>query len=232
MAADCSNRRKDVNCDSCGQQGHTSKVCLTSYEEKKSSLPKQRDKTLGPSVRVTMEASQEPWMTEDKSEGEADLVHLVRAAAGGHRSTPVLRAMIKQGTMRGVEVKCTPDTWATRTVVAADMVRPLGLATTTSSARLYTAKAGERMECSRQVSFHMRARTADGRPGPLIMVKALVSNDLTDEVLVSWHDLIRLGVLSSGFLAIHNRLDHLLQPVQGLSGEPGFPLQSAKGLHI
>ncbi len=104
LAAECSKRREDVNCDSCGRQGHTSKVCLTSYEEKKSSSPKKRDKTPGLSVWVTKEASQEPWMTEDESEGEADLVHLVQAATGGHHSTPVLRAMIKQGTMRGVEV--------------------------------------------------------------------------------------------------------------------------------
>ncbi len=54
-------------------------------------------------MRVTKEASQEPWITEDESEGEADFVHLMRPAAGGHRSTPMLRAMIKQGTMRGVE---------------------------------------------------------------------------------------------------------------------------------
>ncbi len=102
--------------------------------------------------------------------------------------------------MRGVEVKCTPDTGATRTVVAADMVRRLELATTASSSHLYTA--GERMECSRQASSHIRARTADGRSGPLITVEALVSKDLTDEVLVSWHYLIRLGVLSSTFPAM------------------------------
>ena len=62
--------------------------------------------------------------------------------------------------------------------MAADMVCRLGLATTASYARLYTPKAGERMECNRQASFHMRACTADGRPGPLIVVEALVSKDL------------------------------------------------------
>ncbi len=54
------------------------------------------------------------------------------------------------------------------------------------------------MECSRQASFYMRARTEDDRPGPQVLVEALVSRDLADEVLVSWHDLIRLGVLSTG----------------------------------
>ncbi len=77
-------------------------MCLTSYEEKNSSSPKKGDKTPGQSVRSTKEASQEPWMTEDENKGDADLVHLVQAAAGGHCSTPVLRAIIKQGTMWGV----------------------------------------------------------------------------------------------------------------------------------
>ncbi len=76
--------------------------------------------------------------------------------------------------------------------MAADMVRRLGLITTAPTARLYTAKAGERMECSQQAFFHMRARTIDGRPGPLIVVDAIISKDLTDEVLVSWHELICL----------------------------------------
>ncbi len=200
MAAACSKRREDVNCDSCGRQGHMSKVCLTSCEEKNSSAPKKRDKTPGPSIRVTKEAAQEPWMTEceDEDEGNADHVHLVRAAASGYRSTPVLQATVQQGAVRAA-VRCTPDTGATRTVVVADTVCRLGLATTASSARLYTAKARERMECSRQTSFYMRARTEDGRPGPKVLVEALVSKDLTDEVLVSWHDLIRLGVLSTTF---------------------------------
>ena len=36
----------------------------------------------------------------------------------------------------------------------------------------------------------------------LVVVEALVSKDLTNEVLVSWHDLICLGVLSSMFPAV------------------------------
>ena len=67
MVAECSKRRENVNCDSCGRQGHTSKVCLSSYEEKGSSMPRKRDKMLGPSVRVTKEvAANELWMTNGR----------------------------------------------------------------------------------------------------------------------------------------------------------------------
>ncbi len=217
MAAACSKRREDVNCDSCGRQGHTSKVWLTSYEEK-NLAPKKRDKTPGPAIRVTKEATQEPCMTEDEDEGDADLVHLVRAAAGGSRSTLVLWATLRQGPVNAT-IRCTPDTGAKRTVVAADMVRRLGLTTTASSARLYTAKAGERMECSQQASFYMRGRTEDGRPGPQVLVEALVSRDLTDEVLVSWHDLMHLSILSSTFPAVDSAQVRRVESADGLREE-------------
>ncbi len=61
------------------------------------------------------------------------------------RSIPVLKAMMQQGAGRTWEIKCTTDTGATRAVVEVDVVRRLGLATTASSVRLYTTKAGERM---------------------------------------------------------------------------------------
>ncbi len=127
MTAECGKRREDITCNSCGQQMHASRVCLTSYEERNLSSPKKGDKTTVLSVKVTKEAAKEPWLTEDKDKEDGDHVHLVRPAAGGNRSTRVLRAMIRQGPIRGVEVKCTPDTGATRTVLAADMVRRLGL---------------------------------------------------------------------------------------------------------
>ena len=40
-----------------------------------------------------------------------------------------------------------------------------------------------------------------GGPGPVSVVEALISKNLPDEVLVSWHDFICLGVLSSTFPA-------------------------------
>ncbi len=103
--------------------------------------------------------------------------------------------------------------------MTADMVCRLGLATTASSARLYMAQAGEGMECSSQASFHMRARTADGRPEPQILLEALVSQDLTDEVLVSWHDLIRLGVLPTKFPTVNQAHVRKVEPADGLQEE-------------
>ena len=174
---------------------------MTSYKEKTSSAPKRCDKTPGPSIRVTKEAAQKPWMAEDEDERDANHIHLVRAAASSFCSIPVLWATLQQGAVLAA-IRYTQDTGAARTVVVAETAHWLGLATTASSARLYTAKAVERMECSRQASFYVRARTEDGRPGPKVMVEALVSKALMDKVLVSWHDLIRLGVLSTTFPAV------------------------------
>ena len=102
---------------------------------------------------------QDPSSDEGAPEVE-DVVFLVRAAAGGFCSTPLLQVLLQQGAGRARELKCTPDTKATRMVAAADVVRRLGLVTTASLMWLYTAKAGERMECSRQVAFYNKAHTA------------------------------------------------------------------------
>ncbi len=159
---------------------------------------KKRDKTPGPhpTWKRATDYLQDPSSDEGAPEDE-DLVHLVRAAAGGSRSIPALQALLQQGAGLARELRCTPDTRATRTVVAAEVVRHLSLATMASSMRLYTAKASERMECSHQVVLYMKACTAAGHFGPRVLVEGLVSRDLTDEVLVSWHDRIRLGVLST-----------------------------------
>lgn len=50
------------------------------------------------------------------------------------------------------------------------------------------------MACSRSVI--LSARTGDRA----VVIDALVNKDLKDNVLVSWHDLIKLGVLSEDFL--------------------------------
>ena len=56
-------------------------------------------------------------------------------------------------------------------------------------------------------------------PRPLIVVEALVSKDITDEVLVSWHDLIRLGVLSSMFPAVDAAQVRKVELADGLREE-------------
>ncbi len=57
------------------------------------------------------------------------------------------------------------------------------------------------MECSRRVEFQARVDEG-GQLGPSATIDALVSRDLKDEVLISWHDLKKLGVLPDGFPAV------------------------------
>ncbi len=65
-------------------------------------------------VKRTTVYLQDPSSDEGAPEVE-DVVHLVRAAAGRFCSTPVLQALLQQGAGRARELKCTPDTRATRT---------------------------------------------------------------------------------------------------------------------
>ncbi len=62
----------------------------------------------------------------------------------------------------------------------------------------------------------MKACTEDGRLGPKVLEEALVSRDLSDKVLVSWHDLIRFGVLSTTFPAVDAAQVQKVESVEGL----------------
>ena len=67
-----------------------------------------------------------------------------------------------------------------------------------SSEKLYAANM-QRMAC--EGSAKLRAHV----PGSaFITIKALVSSDLKDEVLICWHDLIELGVIANDFLNVVN----------------------------
>ncbi len=78
----------------------------------------------------------------------------------------------------------------------------LGMAKTAFSVQLYITKVGGRMECRSQSTRVHEGVHFGGALRPPSPGRGLISQDFTDEVLVSWHNLIILGVLMMIFLAL------------------------------
>ncbi len=110
----------------------------------------------------------------------------VRAAQAGPRLTPTVSLRIRQPGRSTFDIQCTPDTWATHTVISADIVARRSLFTRHSSVKLYSAKEWDRMESSRATTFSAAVICDDGRHGPRRHIDALVSADLSNEILISW----------------------------------------------
>ena len=86
-----------------------------------------------------------------------------------------------------------PDTGATRTVIASDVAAKFGIPVKRGRhERRYTANNGE-MNVSGSTVLKAEAG------GVKTYIDAIVSEDLKNEILMSWHDLINLGVLPRDF---------------------------------
>ena len=90
----------------------------------------------------------------------------------------------------------TPDTGATRSVVAKNVIDMHCVDIRVTQSRLHTA-SGADMKCNGSVVLYARCDDVDTEH----IVDVLVSEDLRDDVLLSWHDLRALRVLPQSFPA-------------------------------
>jgi hypothetical protein len=202
LVANCSTARTDAKCSSCGRVGHLAAVCITSWEKSHQEGGKAK-------VKATEETSGSE--TEEEEPSRARTVTAGSYRCGGATAKEVTENKDNQPTptfklrcqlaahkasdqTRKFSILATPDSGATRTIISADLVEKYRIPTRHTNAKLFSAKEGERMECSRKVKL---AVNAPG--GPSVNISALVSNDLRHEILVSWHDLIQLGILPAQF---------------------------------
>jgi hypothetical protein len=191
QASGCPKSRTDVKCTGCGKMGHVATICLKTW--------------FASSAKASSSSNPdgEGEASDDSDAGMDSRVNRIRVArAGPNIPTPQFTMRAHQGIpSERFRLTCTPDTGATRTIISADLVDRHQMFTRYTKAQLFSAKEGERMECSRKVELHARAEDGN-RSGPSTVIHALVSHDLKNEVLVSWHDLKRMGILPEAFPAV------------------------------
>ena len=86
-----------------------------------------------------------------------------------------------------------PDTGTTQTIVSADIARRFNLPVDTGGREFLTTASHMPMDCIGSVVLRATLK------GVKVTLFALVSRDLTDEILVSCHDLIELKVIPKDF---------------------------------
>ena len=86
-----------------------------------------------------------------------------------------------------------PDSGATRTIISYDLALEHGLLIDRSKAHAIKAANDAHMACEGAVKFTVHFQKK------VIEVCALVSSALTSDILLSWHDLVLLGVLPKNF---------------------------------
>ncbi len=186
-SVDC-HRKDKLTCHACGKPGHIAPMCRSKAKSRPGSRPGTR-----PSSPSRPQESNEQRYTS--SAGAATKLVTCNVATDFTRPTPRLHARFRTGDI-SFHFNATPDTGATRSIIAQDVLRHHGISFDTSSSLNLFAANGSHMRCAGTVQLQV---LYDGRPE--IIVDALVSPDLRNEILLSWHDLLALQVIPVDFPA-------------------------------
>ena len=172
----------NLKCQKCNKEGHIAEVCLTSYHSTPSSRPASRYSSPAPSRSPSPTPSRTALIRTE-----------VRQATGKSRPTPKLQVHFCKGETSFV-FPATPDTGATRTFMAYNLARKYNLHLTPlhRDEKFYTA-SGASMRC--EGTIKLKASAGDA----VCYLDTVVSSELSNEVLLSWHDLIALGVIEKNF---------------------------------
>ena len=241
---DCTKNWRELRCDHCGKIGHLEAVCYAkaraaekaaktaasqakppTYQEVQQADPAAR------AQRLTATVGHAP--TPPASGGKA---RVSRMATLQSWSTPQVNLRWKQQG-QAFKADAVLDTGSTVTVMSASFLPKIF---TQSSEWQLSAANGGAMDASKQATFTV-SRTDGG--GPPVSVCALISADLTPgEILLSWVDQIRLGLLhpewpapvpkGSAWLGDDEWLPGQTASVRAAAPPPPPPRDSKEGLAV
>ena len=93
----------------------------------------------------------------------------------------------------------TPDSGATKTIASLNVLKQHGISQADFGPKGKMINAsGNNMRCSGSIELQIKPKNGKR----VATIQALVSPDLRDEILISWHDQITLGILPENFPAV------------------------------
>ena len=175
----------DTTCSFCKRPNHLEAVCLSKIFPEKL---REKDKVKAKQV------------TDDSA--SVNKVDVPSTACAGvnscNQSTPKLPVFVRseEGFCQ-FSFEATPDSGATRTIIAENVVLQNGLQEFMwhNSKTKLSAANGSPMKCVGSITLQVTNSFSQ----QTVFLDALVARDLRNDMLISWHDLIALGVLPESF---------------------------------
>lgn len=181
----CSKDKNSLTCFHCGKRGHMSIICIEKLlKNKKASCNEV-------SVSKARSGTHSPVDSADDSTDDecSYTVHCRGAKSSSSRPTPKCYLQFRTlDNKHSFGFSATPDTGATRSIVAHNIISQKGIHCKPTSCRLFTANGNE-MSCSGRTKLGVNNH----------IINAIVSPDIHNEILISWHDLQALNIISGGF---------------------------------
>ena len=180
---------KDMTCHKCQKKGHIAPACLGGPPPLRGQ--RQQVSTTG---TPTQSRPQSPETDDEDTKQTTKTAVILHKVSRVKLADPTPRLLCKieptSGSKPGTpfEYEVLPDTGATISVISADIARSYGLTIRSSSEQLLTA------DDSRLKVLGCTRVKINGT-----QVRALVTNALQDDILISWRDMIRLSIIPEDF---------------------------------
>ena len=182
------HKRKDckfltARCDKCHRRGHIAKACM------QGSKPE--------SAREAEEAFQD---NNESAQAGVEVVNLTRMSGGYNEGvSPTPRKKMYFGTVNGkiryFTYRTLPDSGCTRTVFNSSILKKHGVSWEERDNLFCRVADDNLVKCQGYIDLRVKAEPQQ-QP---ILIKAIVCNKLTQEILMGWKDLIALGILPPDF---------------------------------
>jgi len=179
---------KDQNCQYCGKRGHQEAVCRTKVWKQAANKTGGNPEKKSQARKVRIEESDDDTEEEEpEQQVTAHIRHRISAVSSYSTDTPRLKVEVstRQGQFK---FKALPDSGATSSVMALDVAKRFGINVTPTRQTLYAAD-NRRLNCEGRATIKIDQTK----------IKFLLSSSIKNDVLLSWHDLVKLGVLPADF---------------------------------
>ena len=184
----CRANSKTLSCTFCKRPGHIETVCLKKLTIESKKTGKARTVTAPPANPDINSLS----LQDDNAVNFLGNAFTINAAS--HQPTPLLPLSLSDN-ISTATLNCTPDTGCTRTVFKTSTLNRLNL-----KFDPYPNALPLRAANNSQVLVNGRARLkATTKAGASATLDALVVDNLSNDALISWHDLLALKILSPSF---------------------------------
>jgi len=196
VKAQCRKNPMDVFCKKCNRKGHVAEVC----ELVRSSTPgRTRSRSWSPSRSPGRSPERPQSRSPSRSPRRINTVDTFSVVNSVSQPTPrflcVFETLNKSEHRRiRFAADAIPDTGATRTIMSEKVARVHGIPLKPSKERLRAAN-GTSMRVAGTVGLKVLYQ------GREAVVDIIVSSDLSADILMSWHDLIALGIIPKTFPA-------------------------------